>query len=287
MRYLFRCFLYLASLVPSYWAFRISQGVAFLARFSETYKVTAINLATCFPDYSEQKIKQLTQDSLAHMVLLFFEFAQLRFWSPDRLLHNAEILDDHYLETAKAQGRGVLLLVPHFGNWELLAAYLGINHSVAALYDPPRLAALEGEIVAAREGYGGEMFPIGVAGMRSVLKELRRGGIVALLPDQVPPRDAGEYAPFFGQPALTMHLPQQLAEKTGCAVLLGTVQRHVSNRKIRYSINFQELSAEPSPALINSLLETVIIAAPEQYQWEYKRFKRPPKLGKDNIYRRQ
>ena len=287
MRFLFKAALYLASLIPARAAFRFSTWIASLGGSTQTAKVTAINLGACFPELAEDEIQKLTRKSLAHMVFLFFEFAQLRFWPSEKLLADVSFNAEEVFIAAKEEHRGVLLLVPHFGNWELLAAYLGIHHSVAALYDPPRVAALESEIVAAREGYGGEMFPIGIAGMRSVLKELRKGGIVALLPDQVPPRDAGEYAPFFGQPALTMHLPQQLKEKTNCEVVVGSVQRCIGPGGISYQVSFTPIAESPTPEVVNRVLEDVIKAAPEQYQWEYKRFKRPPKLGKDNIYRRQ
>lgn len=276
---------------------------------SEAWAVTEINLRACFPELSHSEITGLTKSSLEQMFLMFFELGQLKHWSKEELLGSVEVVGADVLEQALASENGVLLLVPHIGNWELICAHLGERHELAALYDPPKVAGLETVVLEARERFSAKMYPIGVGGLRSVMRILRNGGLLAVLPDQVPARGAGVYTEFFGQTALTMNLVDQLVTKTKATVVLGWVQRVAKvegdwrqgyDYRLSYEAlqlpNFAEQVVLPShesarqvatARAVNEAIENVIKLAPEQYQWEYKRFKRPPNLGKANIYRRQ
>ena len=113
---------------------------------------------------------------------------------------------------------------------------------------------------------------------------------VLVLPDQVPRRKAGVYAPFFGQSALTMTLVHRLLRNNPC-VILGTVQRLVEAGDMSYALRFEALDltqngddAENVAAVMNAAIEAAVRRAPEQYQWEYKRFRRPPEKDKTSIY---
>ncbi len=282
LRSIFRVLLWLAARPSRGGAFRIAKLLSYLLHRSNTANTTRINLAACFPQLTVAQREALTHNSLHHMVMLFFELAQLRYWPLEKLLANIEVEGEEVVQRAFATQQGTLLLVPHLGNWELMCVYLGHHYSVAALYERPKQGGIEEEIKIARERFEGKMFAIGVGGMRSVLKELRNGGLVAILPDQVPDYDGGVYANFFGQPALTMTLPHQLQTKTNATMVLGSVSRKVGPGGFTgYRLEFSELACEqedPSATseAINAAIETVVRREPAQYQWEYKRFKRPP-----------
>ncbi len=258
---------------------------------STSAEVTCTNLQACFPELDNEARTELARASLANMALLFFEFGHLSAWPRERLM--ASITEEHgkaILDEAYASDRGVLLLVPHFGNWELLCAYLGTHYKFAALYDPPRLASTEAIILEARQRFEGELYPIDTGGMRGLLRAMRDGKIIAVLPDQVPRRRAGVYAPFFGQPALTMTLVHRLL-RNDPHVILGTVQRLVNPGQMSYALRFEALDltrtgddAESVAAAMNASIETAVRRAPEQYQWEYKRFRRPPQGDESSIY---
>ena len=129
--------------------------------------------------------------------------------------------------------------------------------------------------------------------MRGMLKEMKQGRLVLVLPDQVPARNAGEYADFFGQPALTMTLAHRLMQRTEPHVIMGSVQRTTIHPEIKYKLTFTPLpdidrpAPQPCAQDINAAIEQVVLEAPEQYQWEYKRFRRPQGARKNDIYRRQ
>jgi len=289
--------LWLAQIPSPRMATRLSELAArfLLIIDSDASKISRVNITLCFPELSEREVSRLVRESLADMVLLVFEFAQMAYRSEQELM--AQILSvegENLLKQAYDSERGVLLLVPHFGNWELLCAFLGLNYSVAALYAPPKVAALEPVILATRERFDGELFAIDTAGMRSILRVLKQGKLVAILPDQVPDRNAGVYADFFGHPALTMSLVHRLIDKTSPDVIIGSVQRKKSDDGYGYIARFESLvdsveglDAQGCAEVLNRSIERVVRRAPEQYQWEYKRFKRPPAGGRDNVYRRQ
>jgi Kdo2-lipid IVA lauroyltransferase/acyltransferase len=262
---------------------------------TDAAQTTRINLQTCFPDLSAAQIAKLRRESLTQMTLLFFEFAQLAHYSKERLLGQISSVEGQsLLDEAAASGEGVLLLVPHFGNWEIFCAFLGHFYGFAALYDPPKIASLEPMILKARERFNGELFAIDTAGMRNLLRVLKQGKLVAILPDQVPERNAGVYADFFGQPALTMNLIHRLVHKHPRKVLMASVERVFNDAGYSYKICIEpavgDMSGEDvavSAKILNQSIEQVVKRAPAQYQWAYKRFKRPPQKGVGNIYRRQ
>lgn len=290
---LLRMSLRLAACFSQRQAMTVCLWLARLWPRTETHAVVTANLRHCFPDWPQEKVDSVTRERLAQVPLLFFEFGQLLYWPPERILgqiyavHGETLLQDAFAD----KGSGTLVLVPHFGNWEFLCAFLGHNYSLAALYDPPKQTAFEPVILSARQRYSGKMFAIDVGGMRGIVRELKRGGLVCVLPDQVPDRDAGVYADFFGQQALTMTLTHRLQDRTGARVILGSVLRREQGD---YELFFEALElgadAGESATRINQAIEGVVLRAPAQYQWDYKRFKRPLEHvapGVRNIYRRQ
>lgn len=242
-------------------------------------RITRRNIDLCFPELDADARRRLVRDSLTHTAQLLCELGIVFHWPEHRWqplirsLRGAELIDG-----AVAQGRPVLLLVPHFGNWEFLSLFLG-RYAVSALYDPPRVRALEPLILQARSRAGARLLPIDAGGLRSFYQNLRDGGVAALLPDQVPDADAGVRVPFFGQPALTMTFAHRVAKRTGALLLLGSALRVAGG----FALTFEPLDAavaddDPtvSAAAMNRAIEALVREHPAQYQWEYKRFKRPP-----------
>lgn len=178
------------------------------------------------------------------------------------------------LEEAERRGKGVLILTPHLGSFEMAARFYAARRPITVLYKPPKIEFVRRWLVAARAVEGIQAVPPTVGGLRTMLRTLRRGDIVGLLPDQVPTEGDGEWAPFFGQPAYTMTLPQRLAEMTGCAVVLALGERLPGGQGWR--MHFEPLNETPTPAVVNARFEILIRRLPAQYLWAYNRYKRPP-----------
>jgi Kdo2-lipid IVA lauroyltransferase/acyltransferase len=197
------------------------------------------------------------------------------------------------IERALGAGRGLLLLTPHLGAFEAIAqAYaerFGARQPMVALYRPARDAWLRELEETARHRPGLLTAPASLAGVRQMLRALRQGQTVGLLPDQVPPEGMGVWAPFFGQRAYTMTLAAKLSLQTGAPMLLMLGERLPRARG--WCIHVFDMP-EPLPdakafggdeaayqtecaAVMNRAMEFLIRQCPEQYLWGYNRYKPP------------
>ena len=218
--------------------------------------------------------------SVQHTACVGFELGAVWYWKPTRWQSLLIACDgEQAVVDAMSAGRGVLLLVPHFGNWEYLSLHFGTRFPLTALYDPPRIGALESLVRRARERSGTRLLPISRSGIRAVFETLESGGAVALLPDQVPDPAAGVYAPFFGRATLTMTFAHRLIRRSQPLVFLCSAERTVGGFHVRYQAASQDVySDDPAThaGALNRDIEAIVSIDPAQYQWEYKRFKRPP-----------
>ena len=188
------------------------------------------------------------------------------------------------VEQAYAAGRGILYLTPHQGCFELSAQAAARRWSaergpITVLYRPARQAWLAKVMETARNRPGMLAVPTTLAGVRQMIKALRRGEAVGLLPDQVPPAGQGHWAPFFGRDAYTMTLAVRLAQQTGAAIVLARCERLPWGRG--FVTHFEPLAQPLSDQLevavlqINQAMEHLIRQCPEQYLWGYARYKQP------------
>ncbi|MDZ7865918.1 lysophospholipid acyltransferase family protein [Acidovorax sp.] len=188
------------------------------------------------------------------------------------------------VEEAYAQGRGILYLTPHLGCFELSAQaaahrWSATHGPITVLYRPARQAWLAKVMETARNRPGMLAVPTNLSGVRQMIKALRRGEAVGLLPDQVPPQGQGLWSPFFGKGAYTMTLSIRLAQQTGAAVVLARCERLSWGRG--YVVHFEPLpaplaaDADAAVLQINQAMEHLIRQSPQQYLWGYGRYKEP------------
>ncbi|MCW8164404.1 lysophospholipid acyltransferase family protein [Verminephrobacter aporrectodeae subsp. tuberculatae] len=188
------------------------------------------------------------------------------------------------VERAYAAGRGIVFLSPHQGCFEIvvqaIAQRWGAEHGpITALYRPARQAWLAKLMETARNRPGVLLLPTTLAGVRQMIRALRRGEAVGLLPDQVPPQGQGQWTPFFGRDAYTMTLAVRLAQQTGAAIVLARCERLAWGRGFvtYFEPLAQPLSAPLEAAVlqINQAMEYLIRQCPGQYLWGYGRYKPP------------
>lgn len=174
------------------------------------------------------------------------------------------------LEAARQAGRGVVFLTPHLGCFEIAAQYCSTLGPMTALYRRPRQAWLAPLIEQGR-GTRFKLAPADLGGVRKLLKALKAGEAVFLLPDQAPGVGEGVWAPFFGRPAYTMTLAARLAQ-SGATVLFVYAERLAYGAG--YALHFSEPAGEiRTPADINREIEGLVRRLPEQYLWGYNRYK--------------
>lgn len=183
-----------------------------------------------------------------------------------------------HVEHAARKRKGLILLTPHLGCWEVSGQYIASRMPITVMYAPPNVASLEPLMRAGRDrGDAMKSVPADMRGVRAMLKALKRGEAIGILPDQVPGVGEGEWTEFFGRPAYTMTLVGRLAEQTGAPVLVCYSERLPAGRGYRFTI---EPMLEPRPPespvrALNRSLEQIIRRCPEQYLWSYNRYKVP------------
>lgn len=273
----------------------LARGIGAMAGYfcwlfkTETARVTLTNLRHCFPDKNQQELKSLARKSMQAWGISLLEipivWGRHPVWVMDRILRvvNQELFD-HY----RAGGKGLIIIAPHLGNWEVVGLYCATQGELTSLYAPSKMEALNSLIQKSREQSGARLVPTDSRGVAALLKALKNNKMAGILPDQIPARESGDYAPFFGRRALTMTLIHKLLNRSGALALFCYAKRIPGG----FELVFQEptgplYSSESTPSLtaLNQGVEACIIAAPEQYQWEYKRFRRQPH-GEKDIYKK-
>ena len=187
------------------------------------------------------------------------------------------------VERLRAEGRPIIFVTPHLGAYDVAGRYLWHQMPILAMYRPHKIRWVD-ELL--REGRnrgaapdGTNVAPATLAGVRMVLKHLRRGGCTVLLPDQVPSMGDGEWVEFFGRPAYTMTLPARLQEASGAALVFCYAERLA--RGEGFDLYFTPLEEKlprdrrEAARRVNQMIENLIRACPAQYLWCYNRYKRP------------
>ncbi|WP_418317255.1 lysophospholipid acyltransferase family protein [Piscinibacter sakaiensis] len=197
---------------------------------------------------------------------------------------------DELVRAALDNGKGLLLLTPHLGCFEITAQVYAINHGaehpITVMYRPARQAWLRDVMAGSRDRPGMTAVPAELSGVRQMMRALKRGDCVGLLPDQVPPEGMGVWAPFFGRDAYTMTLAARLAQQSGAVVLLTWGERLPDGAG--YVVHYEPLpealpadadAQAESAAVVNRAMQQLILRCPGQYLWGYHRYKAPRTLA--------
>ncbi len=181
-----------------------------------------------------------------------------------------------HLQAARERGKGIILLTPHLGCFEIVSLYLAAQMPMTIMYRPPKLAWLDEVMRRGRQRGHTTLARTDIGGVRAMYKALKRNEAIGLLPDQVPGSGEGEWADFFGRPAYTMTLVGRMVESSGASVLLCYGER--LPRGDGYALHFTPLDFDMTLSIarqLNAALEGVIRACPQQYLWSYNRYKTP------------
>ena len=199
--------------------------------------------------------------------------------SPEKVLATARVEGWSVVQDAMDQGRGIIFLTPHLGCFEIIAQVIASRMPLTALYRPPRQSLLKPLIEGARRRPNLILAPANLRGVRLLLKTLKAGGAIGLLPDQVPQNGEGVWADFFGKPAYTMTLPAKLQQMTNAPMVMSYAERLPSGAG--FVVRFAAFDAVTTSDLqqqteaINHAMEALIRQCPAQYFWGYNRYKTP------------
>jgi KDO2-lipid IV(A) lauroyltransferase len=260
----------------------LGSGIGWLAslfRSTGYYSVVNRNLELCFPEKDEAWRKTTTRECLVHTATTAMEFAKT--WgmpTPYSLAQIKAVHNEHLFHQALAAGRGTLGIIPHFGSWEFMNAWVNQYCAPIIMYKPNKSKAVDAFVLEARGRLQATMVATDDRGVKALLKGIKKNGFAAILPDHVPHENGGIYAPFFGISTWTGVIVPKLIGRTNCSVIMMyCLRRELGDG---FEIFFDEADSDIhnpdiaiATAAMNHSVETMIRRHPGQYQWTYKRFK--------------
>lgn len=256
-------------------------------RNGNSARVSLTNIRLCFPSLSLAQQRKLARSSLEETGRMALETPAIWYrgnqWRPTKVVRweAPELFNE-----ALAADSGLIVLIPHLGNWEMAGMIVSAQRPTTILYREPRVAQLNDLLRELRNVGTANLVPANSKGVMAVLKALRGGGMTMILPDQEPATQGGIFSPFFNIPAYSMTLVHRLHQKTSAKILFayakpeknGFVMGFCEPEEAIYSASEQE-----SVDAMNRTIEKLVRVAPECYQWEYKRFRKRP-AGEEKLY---
>ncbi len=227
-----------------------------------------------------EAFRQLLQTSVAESGRAILELPFIWVRPTQDLLAKIQAVDGwDAVVAARAEGKGVIMLTPHLGCFELIGRYLAAQFPITLLYRPPKLSWLEPMLRAGRLRDHAKLATTDIRGVRALLKTLKRGDAIGILPDQAPGAGEGVWADFFHRPAYTMTLIQRLQQLTGAPIIIMYAERLTGDKG--FKLHFRRISKHlgeddvTAAREINAAMELLIRECPRQYLWSYNRYKIP------------
>ncbi|QKW83530.1 lysophospholipid acyltransferase family protein [Acinetobacter sp. FDAARGOS_724] len=271
----------------SRWIARILALIVNIFKVSKTSDVIRLNLEISLSELSNQERERITRAAIRNELMSYFEFFSIWGSSNQKNIERVhKVIGEDLLHDALAQNKGLVLIVPHFGTWEIMNAYIAQFTSMTIMYKPVKNQAADQFVRAARSREQANLVPTDESGVRQIFKALKQGGTTVILPDHTP-NVGGEYIPYFGVPLATSNLSAKLIQKTKARALFLYALR---NEDAGFDIHIEAIDEEiyqgdanQGTGIIINTIENLIQRHPEHYHWSYKRFRAHEDLG--NIYK--
>jgi KDO2-lipid IV(A) lauroyltransferase len=222
-------------------------------------------------------IKQRPLIAAAASGMLFMDSLWI-WYNPKKALTKTQFINWEMVDKAIQHGRGLIILSPHLGGFEIIPRYIAQHFPATIMFRPARQEWLNEIVVLGRAYPNMNFVPANLQGVRAMTRTLKEGGAIALLPDQVPSSGDGVWASFFNQNAYTTTLPARLSNRNQTPVILFSAIRKSLGQgwvvEVRLLEPFSE-NSEKAAVQMNQAIEEAILKAPEQFIWSYNRYKHP------------
>ncbi|MFD5079048.1 phosphatidylinositol mannoside acyltransferase [Streptomyces sp. NPDC058371] len=209
--------------LPEPVAVRLGRTIADLAWKQRGKGVRRLesNYARVVPDATPERLAELSRAGMRSYLRYWMESFRLPAWSEERVRTGFDVKDVHHLTDGLASGKGVILALPHLGNWDLAGAWVttALKTPFTTVAERLKPESLYDRFVAYREGLGMEVLAhTGSSAFGTLARRLRDGGLVCLVAD----RDlsaSGVEVKFFGEATRMPAGPALLAQQTGALLL--------------------------------------------------------------------
>lgn len=259
----------------------LSSLVSFL-HLSKSPKAIRLNLEICLPHLSHEHKELLVREAISNEMQSYMEFFSI--WGSSTAKNVARIRrveGEQYFHEAIAEKKGIVLLAPHFGTWEIMNAWFSQYTEMTIMYKPIKNEDADKFVRLARSREHANLVPTDESGVRQIFKALKLGGTTVILPDHTP-KHGVETINYFGLPLASSNLSSKLIQKTKAKAFLVFAIRNETEDFDMFIEPIDEQIYQGTPnqgtLIIHHAIEDLIRRYPEHGHWSYKRFKANPEL---------
>jgi KDO2-lipid IV(A) lauroyltransferase len=251
----------------------------------ESFQVTKKNLSIAFPRLLKEEILEISKDSYKETLKSFYE--TLYSWSrpQEKIILDTKKINNRFLFSQSQDSMGLIVFVIHNRSIDFLLRWISSQRQHTSLYKTIKFKQVNNFVKRLREEGGNKMVPTGIGGVKSIIQALKNNQMTCMASDQVPADGLGKYSTFFGHECFSFSLAPSLARKTNMPILMASLS-YDSN--IGHVVTFKKPDAkiygDLGVDIMNHEMETEILKRPEEYSWEYKKFRKLSSEPKD-IYK--
>ena len=265
---------------------RLFASIINTFHISKTAEAAELNIRIALPELDEHEYKRIAKTAIQNEMTSYCEFFNV--WGATNQKNISRIQNIHgeqFFHDAIVEGKGLVLIVPHFGTWEAMNAWFASYTPMTIMYKPIKNDAADVFVREARSRENATLVPTDESGVRQVFKDLKRGGTTVILPDHTP-NMGGTMVDYFGIPLASSNLSAKLIQKTKARALFLYAIRNDNAGYDMFIKPMDERIYQGTDAdgtrIIHEMIENLIRQYPEHYHWSYKRFKANPELH--NVY---
>lgn len=280
--------LWLITRLPHRWQIHIGKtlGQCIYLLPTKLTRITDTNIKLCFPDWSEEKRKALAKKSFASLGIGVIE-AAMAWWLPEKKLDClVELHGLEHVDAAFAKGKGIILLGPHYTCLEIIGRLLGMRYAFAVMYRPHKKKLIAFIHENFRQQHYMNYIPR--HRVRELLRALENNMAIWYAYDVDGGKKRSVFAPFFGIQTASLTAVSRIVQMSGAAVVPISFRRRDEDFKYEVTLlpaleNFPGNDLVADATRLNAIVEQAIRDYPDQYIWQYKRFKTRP-LGEKRLY---
>ncbi|MBF7687504.1 lysophospholipid acyltransferase family protein [Acinetobacter rathckeae] len=265
---------------------RLLALITYRTSLAKVAQVVSLNIHIALSERTAQEKQDIIKKAIQHELTSYFEFFNVWGASNEKNLQRIHHIEgQHLFKDALATQKGVILIVPHFGTWEIMNAWCSQYTNMTIMYKPIKNKDADIFVRRARSRENATLVPTDERGIRQIFKALKGGGTTVIFPDHTP-HTGGEMVDYFGVPLASSHLTAKLIQKTkATALFLYAIRSSNAGFDLYIQAMPDEIYAcndSQGTKIIHQQIEALIQKYPEHYHWSYKRFKAHPRLH--NIY---
>ena len=244
---------------------------------TEIVKISRVNINIAYSSKNKKYRELLVKRSIKQSIRSYYETLYCLSRSQKKLNQSIFKIENRFLYSQTNRDFGLILLSVHNRSVDLLLNQITSQEFVTAIFKPIKIKALNEFVRKNRQKNGSNVFETNFTGVKELFSALKKGEVVAMAADQVPAKNMGVYEDFFGRRVYTTNLIPSLHSKTKAPIV--SVAIHSDNLTNQLYIRYGSKSTHKekpqyNAKIMNEEIEKIINTHPEDYNWEYKRFKK-------------